>query len=79
VLRTAGSAFVFPTLGALMTGRVSPREQGALMGVNAALGSVMGVAGPLWAGVAFDRVMPGAPHWIGAAVLVLAAVILARA
>jgi hypothetical protein len=29
--------------------------------------------------VAFDRVMPGAPHWIGAAVLVLAALILARA
>jgi DHA1 family tetracycline resistance protein-like MFS transporter len=79
VLRTAGSAFVFPTLGALMTRRVSPREQGALMGVNAALGSVMSVAGPLWAGVAFDLVMPGAPYWLGAAVLILAAVILARA
>jgi MFS transporter, DHA1 family, tetracycline resistance protein len=79
VLRTAGSAFVFPALGALMTGRVSPREQGALMGVNAALGSAMGVAGPLWAGVAFDRVSPGAPYWMGAALLVLAAVTLARA
>ncbi|HEX2035261.1 MAG TPA: MFS transporter [Chloroflexota bacterium] len=79
VLRTAGSSFVFATLGVLMTGRVSPREQGVLMGVNTALGSVMGVLGPLWAGVAFDRLMPGAPYWLGAVVFALAALTLTRA
>jgi MFS family permease len=79
VLRTAGSGFFFPTVGALMTRHVSPREQGALMGVTTALGSVMSVAGPLGAGVAFDRVMPGAPLWLGAAVLGLAAIALPRA
>jgi MFS family permease len=76
VLRTAGSAFFFPAVGALLSRRVSPREQGALMGVTTALGSAMGVAGPLWAGIAFDRVMPGAPLWLGAAVLVLTSLVL---
>jgi MFS family permease len=79
VLRTAGSGFFFPTVGALMARHVAPREQGALMGVTTALGSAMSVAGPLGAGVAFDRVMPGAPYWLGAAVLGLAALTLTRA
>ena len=64
---------------ALTTNRVSPREQGVLMGVSTALGSLMSVLGPLWAGAVYDRVMPGAPYWIGAGILVLAALLLTRA
>lgn len=79
VLRTGASGLTFPTLGALMVGRVAPREQGALMGVTAALGSLMGALGPLWAGVVYDRLMPGAPYWIGSGVFVLAAVMLTSA
>jgi multidrug resistance protein len=79
VIRTVTSGFIFPTLGALMTGRVSPREQGVLMGVTTALGSLMSVFGPLWAGAAYDRVMPGAPYWMGAGVFGLAALVLAYA
>ncbi len=76
VLRHAASSFVFPTLAALTANRVSPREQGALMGVTTALTSLMSIFGPLWAGLAYERVMPGAPYWIGAGVLVLAALAL---
>jgi len=77
-LRTAGSGCFLPAVGSLMARRVPPREQGTLMGVTAALASVMSVAGPLGAGAAFDQLMPGAPHWLGAAVLMLAALPLTR-
>jgi len=79
VLRTATNSFVFATLGALMTGRVAPREQGVLMGVTTALGSLMSILGPLWAGAVYDRVMHGAPYWMGAGVFGLAALVLAYA
>jgi DHA1 family tetracycline resistance protein-like MFS transporter len=79
VLRTVASGLTFPALGALMAGRVAPGEQGALMGVNAALGSAMGALGPVWAGVSYERVMPGAPYWIGAGAFALAAATLTDA
>ena len=79
VLRVVTSGFVFPTIGALMTSRVSPREQGVLMGVTTALGSLMSVLGPLWAGAVYDRVIPGMPYWTSAALYVLAALLLLRA
>jgi len=78
VLNRAVSGFIFPTLTALSANRVSPREQGVLMGVTTALGSLMSILGPLWAGAVYDRVMPGAPYWMGAAIFVLAALMLAR-
>ena len=78
VLSRAVSGFIFPTLAALNANRVSPREQGVLMGVTTALGSLMSILGPLWAGAVYDRVMAGAPYWMGAVVYVLAALALSR-
>jgi multidrug resistance protein len=78
VLNRAVSGFIFPTLTALYSNRVSSREQGALMGVTTALGSLTNILGPLWAGAVYDRVMVGAPYWMGAAIFVLAALMLAR-
>lgn len=57
---------------------VSPRELGVLMGVTVALGSLMSILGPLWAGAVYDHVMRGAPYWMGAVVFMLAARLLAR-
>jgi hypothetical protein len=51
--------------------------QGQLAGVNAALAGLMSALGPLWAGVAYDAVMPGAPYWMGAIILALACLVLA--
>jgi len=78
VLNRAVSGLIFPTLTALNANRVSPCEQGVLMGVTVALGSLMSILGPLWAGAVYDRVMVGAPYWMGAVVYVLAALALSR-
>jgi MFS transporter, DHA1 family, tetracycline resistance protein len=78
MLVSALSGFTFPTLTTLATNRVLPNELGLLMGVTAALGSLMNIAGPLWAGFVYDRVMLGAPYWIGAILFLLAALMLMR-
>jgi predicted MFS family arabinose efflux permease len=78
MLVSAMSGFTFPTLTTLTTDRVLPREVGLLMGVTTAVGSLMNIAGPLWAGAVYDGVMPGAPFWMGAVVFTLAALMLLR-
>lgn len=76
VLNSTLSTFTFPTIGTLASNSVSPREQGILMGVTTALGSLMGVLGPLSAGFTYDRVMRGTPYWTSAVVFALAALVL---
>ncbi len=76
VLRSSASGLVFPTTAVLMTARVARREQGTLLGVNTALASCMTVFGPLWAGAVYERVMPGAPYWMGAVLFALAGYLL---
>jgi len=78
MLLTAISGFTFPTLTTLNTSRVQHREVGLLMGVTSALGSLMNIIAPIWGGIMFDRVMIGAPYWMGAAFLLLAALLLFR-
>jgi multidrug resistance protein len=78
MLVTAISGFVFPTLTTLNTARVEHREVGLLMGVTTAIASLMNIFGPVWAGVVFDRVMVGAPYWMGAGIIGLAAFLLWR-
>jgi DHA1 family tetracycline resistance protein-like MFS transporter len=78
VLNSTLSTFTFPTIGTLASNSVSPREQGILMGVTTALGSLMSVLGPLCAGVIYDRVMRGSSYWMGAVVFALAAFTLYR-
>jgi len=75
---TAVGGFTFPTLTTLVTNRVQYREIGLLMGVTSALGSLMNIISPIWAGIMFDRVMVGAPYWMGAGILLLAALLLTR-
>jgi len=75
-LRSTASGFVFPILGTLSTRKVSPSQQGALMGVTTALGSLMGVFSPLFAGLVYDQWSPSAPYWVAAGLFVLAAVTL---
>lgn len=78
MLASSMNSFVFPVLTTLSAKRVGLREMGTLMGVTSAVGSLMNVAGPLYAGVVYDHVMPGAPFWMGALVLALAAWKLSR-
>lgn len=77
-LRTMAAGFLFPTLGALMSSMVAPKEQGALMGVNTALHSATYVFGPVWAGLIYDHIHADSPYWLGAAILLLTALYLSR-
>ena len=78
VINSLGTGLIWPTLGALLANSVSYEEQGKVSGVGTALGSLMSVFGPLWAGAAYDGIAPAAPFWIGAVLFVLAGWLLAR-
>jgi len=76
VVSSAGTGLIYPTLSALMANQVRPQEQGQVAGVGTALSGLMSVFGPLWAGAAYDQLMPSAPFWSGAILLALAIVVL---
>jgi DHA1 family tetracycline resistance protein-like MFS transporter len=78
VLNSIGTGLVWPTLGAMLANSVSSEEQGRMSGVSTALGSLMSIFGPLWAGTAYDRIAPVAPFWIGALIFALAGLVLTR-
>jgi multidrug resistance protein len=78
VLNSMGTGLVWPTLGAMLANSVSSEEQGRMSGVSTALGSLMSIFGPLFAGATYDRIAPAAPFWIGALIFVLAGLVLTR-
>ncbi len=78
VMANALSAFTFPTLTSLSTNRVPPQEVGTLMGVTTAINSLMSIAGPLWGGLVYDHLMPGAPYWTSLFIFFAGAFVLAR-
>ena len=78
VINSLGTGLIWPTLGALLANSVSYEEQGKVSGVGTALGSLMSVFGPLWAGAAYDHIAPVAPFWIGAVLFVLTGLLLTR-
>lgn len=78
MLNAAASGFIFPTLAALMANWVEPHEQGALNGVSAALTGLMGVLGPLAAGLIYDHTALGTPYWLAALAFLLSGLLLSR-
>jgi DHA1 family tetracycline resistance protein-like MFS transporter len=78
VLNSVGTGLVWPTLGAMLANSVATEEQGRMSGVSTALGSLMSIFGPLWAGTAYDRIAPFAPFWIGAFIFLLASILMTR-
>lgn len=71
-------SFIFSALSTLAANRVSEREQGQLAGVSAAVNGLVAALGPLWAGVVYDHVTPGAPLWMGALLLGVACLLMAQ-
>ena len=78
MVNSLGTGLVWPTLGALVANSVSHEEQGKVSGVSTALGSLMSICGPLFAGTTYDRISPIAPFWTGAIVFLFAGVLLMR-
>ncbi len=75
---TGAAGLVWPTLGALIANSVPQDELGKVNGVGTALGSLMSVFGPLWAGATYDTLSPSAPFWMGAVILIAGCVMLLR-
>jgi DHA1 family tetracycline resistance protein-like MFS transporter len=72
------NAFVWPMLTALTVSKVKPGEQGTLMGVTTALGSLMNMLGSFLAGAIYQNVLRGSPFLVGALMFLLAAMLLSR-
>jgi DHA1 family tetracycline resistance protein-like MFS transporter len=75
-LQSGITGFIWATTGTLAANQVHENEQGQLAGVNVALAGLMSMFGPLWAGAAYDHVAPASPYWMGAAILIIACVLL---
>ena len=67
-----GQSLVFPCIAALISRATSPDKQGAMLGLNAAAGSLARMSGPMLAGPLFGLAI-GGPFWLGG-VLMLPAV-----
>jgi MFS family permease len=67
-----GVGLAIPSLTALISRRVSGREQGRIMGGLQAVISVTLIVGPVVAGLAFDHLGVSTPYWIGALLAALA-------
>jgi len=61
-----GTGLAIPALTALISRRVSQREQGKVMGGQQAILSLSLILGPSISGLAFDHLGVPAPYWIGA-------------
>ena len=67
-----GFGITIPSLTALISRRVSGRDQGKVMGGQQAILSLTLILGPVIAGIAFDHLGVPAPYWIGGLLAALA-------
>jgi MFS family permease len=65
-LTPVGSGLTTPTLTSMISKLVSSREQGWILGASQSFASLARIAGPVWAGLVYDKVSLGAPYWTGA-------------
>lgn len=69
-LLATGNGLVSPVTSALVSRMSSAEEQGLNLGVIQSASALARIFGPAVAGVLFERVAPGAPMFVGAAVVV---------
>ena len=72
-----GTGLAIPALTALISRRVSEREQGKVMGGQQAILSLTLLIGPLISGLAFDHLGVPFPYWIGGLLAALALLVTA--
>lgn len=70
-LLAAGSGLVFATTTALISLAAGAGEQGALLGLNASVGSAARIAAPLAAGALYQHIDIAAPLLVGGALMLL--------
>ncbi|MFT4285527.1 MAG: MFS transporter [Protaetiibacter sp.] len=75
----AGQGAATATMDGVMSNQVGDDEQGWLAGTAQSLSSAIGIVAPLLAGALYAGVAHAAPYWLGLAMMVAAAVVIARA
>jgi MFS family permease len=78
VLLPLGTALFFPANSALVSHRADRHELGMMMGVQQALRGVASVAGPIWAGLAYQHLGPRVPFFACAVIIACALLLTAR-
>jgi multidrug resistance protein len=78
VLLPLGTALLFPANSALVSHRTDRHEFGLMMGVQQALRGVASVAGPVWAGFAYQHLGPSVPFLACAAIISCALLLAVR-
>ncbi|TAK18016.1 MAG: MFS transporter, partial [Acidobacteria bacterium] len=73
VLTSFGVGITTPTLTGIVSSAVSETEQGVMLGTTQSVTALTRIVGPLWAGLSFDWLGPGAPYWSGAIMIAIAA------
>ncbi|HUF11541.1 MAG TPA: MFS transporter [Longimicrobiales bacterium] len=73
-----GAGTLFPSLASLVSRATHADVQGAILGGSQMIGGLGRVIGPLWAGLAFERIGIGSPFLIGASIVACAAVLALR-
>ncbi|HZI23252.1 MAG TPA: MFS transporter [Gemmatimonadales bacterium] len=64
-----GTALLFPATSALVSHRTDQHEFGLMMGVQQAMRGVASVAGPIWAGFAYQDLGPSVPFFACAVII----------
>jgi len=67
-----GVGFLLPVLRALISNRVSDREQGRTIAGTQSLRSIAAISGPICAGLAFDHLGILSPFWLGGLFMLVA-------
>ncbi|MDX9998534.1 MAG: MFS transporter [Phenylobacterium sp.] len=75
-LTAIGQSVAWPNVSALISRTADPDKQGAILGLNNAMGALARVVGPFCAGLAFANVSIHGPFWLGA-IVVAPAILLA--
>src|SRR6266566_2848214 len=78
VLLPLGTALLFPANSALVSHRADRHAFGLMMGVQQALRGVASVAGPIWAGLAYQHLGPSVPFFACAVIIALALLMATR-
>jgi len=79
LMLAAGQGASTAAIDGAMSNAVGDDEQGWLGGATQSLNAAMGTAAPLIAGALYALVSHAAPYWLGAALMVVAVVVVARA
>jgi len=76
---TVGQGLVQTTMSSALAGRAEPRRRGEVLGAQQSAMGLARVIGPLAGGFAFERLGAGSPYVAGAALMLVAVLLLGTA